>query len=353
MKPWQTLSYRGQLQRLSGLARAALGQFGIVPQRLVPLRHGQNTTLKVICAAGDRYVLHLYRPAPHIAGALHSQAQWLAALGRDTALAVPAPVPTTDGSLVTVVEGSGVPEPRYCTLVHWLKGRFLDKGLTPAHLARVGIFTAQLHEHTQHWQPPPDFVRGRVDNLTAAARLHLPFTPGDSCGAAMPAHPAENEVSETVRLVTELRSAEEAKFVVDALDRVRHVLAEIGYAPNVFGLIHADLHQENYCFHHGEMRLIDFDDCGYGHHLFDLGVTLIEIQHLPRYEALRAALLAGYRQVRQLPEEHEAYLPTFFALRRIQLLTWVLESREHPDFQDEWVDWSGDLLQGLREFLRS
>ena len=34
--------------------------------------------------------------------------------------------------------------------------------------------------------------------------------------------------------------------------------------PDVFGLIHAHLHQENCLIHRGEVRAIDFDHCGYG-----------------------------------------------------------------------------------------
>jgi Ser/Thr protein kinase RdoA (MazF antagonist) len=62
----------------------------------------------------------------------------------------------------------------------------------------------------------------------------------------------------------------------------------------VFGLIHADLHQENYLFHGKQVRAIDFDDCGYGPFVYDLAVTLSELEHRADYPTLRAALLAGY-----------------------------------------------------------
>jgi Ser/Thr protein kinase RdoA (MazF antagonist) len=99
------------------------------------------------------------------------------------------------------------------------------------------------------------------------------------------------------------------------------------------------------------VRLIDFDDCGFGHFLFDLHVTLIEVQRFPNYEALRAALLRGYRSVRPLDPAHEAYLNSFFALRCLQLLIWVLESREHPTFRDQWRAWAEDELKNIGRFL--
>jgi Ser/Thr protein kinase RdoA (MazF antagonist) len=139
--------------------------------------------------------------------------------------------------------------------------------------------------------------------------------------------------------------------VEQVIGKIRAVLNELGYGKEVFGLIHADLHQDNYFFHRGRVRAIDFDDCGWGHYLFDLNVTLLELQHLPTYPALRTAFLSGYRRIRALPSAHEGYLDTFFALRRLQLLMWVLESREHPAFRNDWAAAAQDDLEHLKRFV--
>jgi Ser/Thr protein kinase RdoA (MazF antagonist) len=101
------------------------------------------------------------------------------------------------------------------------------------------------------------------------------------------------------------------------------------------------------------MCAIDFDDCGYGHYLFDLNVTLLEVQHLRTYTTLRTALLEGYRRIRPLPSNHEAYLATFFILRRLQLLMWVLQSREHPAFRAWWREAAEDDLGRLQQMLEA
>ena len=351
MRPFATLQRRGQLGRLARLARGALAAYGVSAARLTPLRHEHNTAFRVDAADGARYALRLHRPGQHTAGAIGSELRWLSALRRDTALGVPEPVPARDGALLTRATAAGVPEERRCVLFRWLDGRFLERGLTTSNLARVGAFTAQPHEHTARWTPPDDFVRSRVDHLTAEARRATPLTPCAARARAPDDEIARAEAARAARLVAALCSPGDAATVEAAIDRVWATLRDLGTGPDCFGLIHADLHQENYLFARGEVRAIDFDDCGWGHHLFDLAVTLIEIRHLPHYPARRSALLAGYRSVRPLPAAHERHLDTFFALRHLQLLLWALESRDHPAFRERWRAWAADELGQLRAFL--
>src|SRR5215208_7215361 len=90
--------------------------------------------------------------------------------------------------------------------------------------------------------------------------------------------------------------------------RIRTVQRLLGHGPETFGLIHGDLHQENYLFDRGQVRTIDFDDCGYGHYLYDLAVTLFNVRSRDDTPLLRQSFLAGYRSVRPLSSEHEQYL---------------------------------------------
>ncbi len=101
-------------------------------------------------------------------------------------------------------------------------------------------------------------------------------------------------------------------------------MQELCIAPDVFGLIHADLHSSNYLFHGKEVRAIDFEDCGRGYYLYDLAVTIdeLEAEFADRAPELRAALLRGYRHVRPLSEGHEALLDLFVAMRLAELVRW-------------------------------
>ena len=92
--------------------------------------------------------------------------------------------------------------------------------------------------------------------------------------------------------------------------------------------------EKNYLFHGGEVRLIDFGDCGWGHYLYDLAVTVSELVDLPHHSQLRAGLLGGYRQVRPLSPAHEAFIQPFVMLREVQNLTWFVMLRDDPLYRD-------------------
>lgn len=336
MRPFSDLSSRGQVRRMRLLADRAMADYRLAGARLELLTHLFNTTFRVTAPDGQRYTLRIQRQGHLLTPELRSELLWLAALRRETDLAVPEPVPTRAGELLTVAETPGVPEPRACVLFRWMDGRFLERQLTPRHLDQVGVLTARLQEHAARWTPPPEFTRRRVDSISGFARRQ-------------PDPLADTVIDHTRALLDDLLSPEAAEIVAAVLRRVRAVQQALGYGPDTFGLIHGDLHQENYLFHGDTVCAIDFDDCGYGHWLYDLMVTLLNVRHLPRYPELRAALLAGYRRVRPLPEEHAAYLDTFFALRCVQMMLWAIEDRHHPRFRDVWRDDAADELEQIRK----
>jgi Ser/Thr protein kinase RdoA (MazF antagonist) len=328
VKPFHTLTKRGQILRLKRLAQKALCDFAIENASLTPLEHMANTTFRIETPDGGRYVMRIVAPTsstalpPRTEDQVRSEMEWLAALARDTNLVIPVPVRTVDDRLLTRVGVEGVPEARVCVLFRWIDGRFLNKGLTPGHIERVGVFTARLHEHTANrFALPKGFTRPHPDSLSP-------------------------EIADgIINTFAEVRPREDVKLAETVIEKVRRVFEALGSGPDVYGLIHADLHQSNYLFHKGEVRAIDFDDCGLAHYLYDMAVTLSELTYKKDYPQLRAALLRGYRSVRPLPEEHENYLDTLLALRELQLTTWFIEQRNHPAFT-KW--WEKDVARGVR-----
>ncbi|WIV61546.1 phosphotransferase enzyme family protein [Amycolatopsis nalaikhensis] len=293
-RPFAELDRAGRTRRLRRLAETALTAYAVPVARLTPLGRGANTTFRVDGADGHRYVLRVQRPDGPDVSRVRSEMRWLAALGRDTDLVVPRPVPTRERDLVTVVADPAVPEPRTCVLCHWVEGRFVDERLRAPQLYAVGAFTARLQLHGSRMS---GLDRGRVDDLTDFGRAQV-----DGFSDAV----VERAVA----------AADGDPRVRAALERVRAVRAELGCGPDVFGLVHGDLHQENYLFHRGGVRATGFDACGFGHHAYDLAVTLDALGPRP---ALREALLDGYRSVRPgTATTDPTVLAAFIGLRRVQ-----------------------------------
>jgi Ser/Thr protein kinase RdoA (MazF antagonist) len=325
------LTSAGQTRRLRRLALSALEAYEVSVGGLVRL-HGWNTTFRVDGPNGERHVLRVQRTDGPTATMVGSELAWLSALGRDTDLAVPQPVANRFGDPLTVAAAPDVPESRKCVLFQWVRGRFLDAGLTETRLRRVGILTARLQQHGQTMSMLDGFDRRRADEVT-----ELGHSRGESLSPTV--------ISATRDLVDDLHPGGGA-VVAAVLQRVRRTQDLLGFGPDAYGLIHADLHQGNYLFHGDEVGVIDFDDCGWGHFAYDFAVTVSELEHLPRRATLRAALIAGYRSVRPLSAEQEAAVDDFIALRRRQLALWAVQHREQPMFAHSW---KADLLHTLAQ----
>ncbi len=331
------MSHSGQVRRLKRLGEEALRAYPLDVARLVPLRHEDNTTFRVETARGGRYVLRISRPRKQTVERIESEMIWLVALRREAGVQVPEPVHTKEGRLHTVVALSGVPEARVCVLFKWVEGRFLDNGLTPAHMQQVGALTATLHRHSAGFTPPPGFVRGAVVRLGYGLE-EKPDPLGD------------DTTSYATGLAAALCPPEAARTVEATIRKARPAYIELARGQETFGLVHGDLHQNNYLFQGGEAGAIDFDDCGFGPFAVDLAVTLSELRHRLDYPGLRKALLAGYREVRPFSSRHETLLESLIAIRELALVLWRLEMREHPAFHN-WPENVDRAIDRLRTFL--
>jgi Ser/Thr protein kinase RdoA (MazF antagonist) len=111
-------------------------------------------------------------------------------------------------------------------------------------------------------------------------------------------------------------------------------LAAFGKGGHNYGLIHADFVPENLLNDGGRLNLIDFDDSGFGWHMFELATALYFNLDEPCYPDLVKALFAGYRSQRSLPAGHTAMLPLFLFLRGTTYLGWVQTRAETETAQE-------------------
>ena len=303
------MSYRAFLLRLRHIAKRALENYGLERAELKFMSYSGNGLYRVIVPPSGkltfpvppgRYALRLHQPGYMNLEYIRSELEWLSALC-NSGIEVPKPVRNADGGwLTTVAMDYDVPRHRNCTLLSWVEGRFLEKGLRPKHFISLGEVTGKMHEQSMRWKKPKGFKRPHWD---WEGLFGDGFDYGFAAQDAREAIPKKHQQSFN-----------------DILERVEEASRQLGKRKHTYGLIHADL--GNTVYHAGLARPFDFDDCGFGYWVFDLGVVLAHYMLdsegvSPR---MRDALVEGYQKTSVLPESNLECLDLFIAARLAQLM---------------------------------
>lgn len=311
----EKVDQNGERRCARRLAESALGSYGLRGARLLPIAHGwAQQTFRVEPPGRGAYVLNMYR-LPRDGGTtdgpgfraglglrspqtLEAQLLWLGALGCETGLTVPDPVPALDGSLagrVSLGDGQGKANGHSYALMGWVPGELM--GGAPADLSSVGSFVARLHGHAERYRAPDPSALPRWD-------WHWPF----------------GEAAHLWSRGEEFYAAEEMAVFEEAAQQAWADLEKLGYDAGAFGMIHRDLNFRNLVLSGGAVGAIDFDLCGLGHYMLDLTATLAAMGPLRAGGTLdqaRESLLEGYERERDLPVDHRGYFATFIAMRRV------------------------------------
>jgi Ser/Thr protein kinase RdoA (MazF antagonist) len=284
------------------LAEQALSLYDLPRNSSVRLvSHSENETYKVEAPSGRRWALRLQRPGYQSIHSLASEIAWLVALRNDGVVATPVPVAGLNGGWVQTVPGQ-----RNMVLFQWENGRHPEIG--PENdidlrqcFRTLGAITAQMHAHSRKWQRPPGFER-----FTWNFETTLGEAPrwGRWCDGLGMTAARLDLFGRTTALIRE---------------RLEHY----GCAPDHFGLAHCDLRLANLLVHGSEVKVIDFDDCGFGWYMYDAATPLSFYEHLPQVPGLIDRWLEGYRTVSAVSKAEEEEIPTFVMLRRLLLVAWV------------------------------
>lgn len=281
------------------LARAALPRWSLpadTPLQLVNL--SENATFAVDDGDGGSY-LRVGRPGYQTPDSVRSELEWAAALRRDAGLVTPTPIPTSAGEQLLHVDGPG--GTRLLVRFEPIPGHEPPPDDLDTHAVTLGRLAATLHGHVAGWRRPPWFTRFAWD---------LP--------AILGPQPRWGRWQDGIGV-----GRDEAHVLGRAAATVHARLRRYGTGPDRYGLVHADMRLANLLVDGDRIAIIDFDDCGFSWFLFDLAATLSFTEHDPRVPQWCDQWLTGYRQVRPLPPDAEAMVPTFVLLRRLMLLAWL------------------------------
>jgi len=307
-----------QADCLAQLALAALPHWGLEAESLSLVKYRENAVFKI--SLGERnYALRIHRPGYHSQAALRSELEWMAALGQ-AGIAVPEVIPSQTGELLVSATVASVPEPRYVDLFAWIDGQPLgsvEQGVAYSEsqidslYRQIGQLAAQLHNHSSHWSAPQGFERHAWDS---AGLL------GDGLEGQAPFWGRFWQL--------EALSESQRQLLLKAREQVAEQLAQLDKSPQRYGLIHADFVPENLMTDGSSVRLIDFDDAGFGWHLFELATALYFIRTQACYPQAKQALIEGYREFRALPDSELNYLEALLTARGFSYLGWIRDRQE-------------------------
>jgi Ser/Thr protein kinase RdoA (MazF antagonist) len=310
-----------QVQRLGQLANTALTRWGLEGFTLTPVAYRENMTFRVDAADGRRFAFRIHQANYRTDAQIQSELDLMTYLNGE-GIQTPEVVPATDGSLYTTVETAAVGEPRQCDMFEWIDGRPLRETGQPLDIplseltalyARVGRIAASIHNATERWQRPPGFDRPAWDSEgTFGESAHL----GD------------------FRRLTDI-SHEQRQMLLAIADKVAEVQTAFGKTLDRYGLSHCDFLAENIFICEDGLRLVDFDDSGESWHLLDICTAVFDLLETPSYEPCLEATIQGYREVRDLPDEHLQMMPAFVMARILSYLGWCAKKTHMP--QTAWM----------------
>jgi Ser/Thr protein kinase RdoA (MazF antagonist) len=330
---FEALSHDAQCAALEELANAALALYpfdGSPRARLVNL--SENATYAVDGASdGRKFALRVHRDGYHSTEAIASELGWAMALRSDGVVTTPKPVSGRDGATNQAMAHAKMPRPRNIVLFEWEDG--VEPGIgddLAGPFETLGAVTARMHRHTRGWRRPEGFTRLTWDFATSL---------GDDA-------PHWGRWRDGMGL----DAGKEAVFgrTVAAIGRR---LDRYGKGPERFGLIHCDLRLANLLIDGPTVKVIDFDDCGFGWYMYDAATPVSFYEHEPQVPGLIDAWVRGYRSVAPLAAEDEAEIPTFVMLRRLLLVAWIGSHSETELAQSMGVDYTEGTVGLCERYL--
>jgi Ser/Thr protein kinase RdoA (MazF antagonist) len=328
------VSHKDELKQLANLARQALGCYALPKDLTVNLINlSENATYKVEDAASGRlWALRVHRTGYHSRNAIASEIAWLVDLRKKRVVTTPVPVEGLNGQFIQIANHPSLADPRHVVLYEWENGHEPDvNNDLRRSFATLGAVTAKMHAHSKSWNRPPEFER-----LTWNFETSLGETPHwgrwrDGMGM----------------------DTEKLALFRETVELIRHRLAHYGEGSDRFGLIHCDLRLANLLIDDGEVKVIDFDDCGFGWYMYDAATPVSFYEHLPEVPDLIHHWLKGYKTISEICQADEDEIPTFVMLRRLLLVAWIGSHRDTDLAKSMGVGYTNDTVGLCEAYLKN
>lgn len=274
------------------------------------------------CADGDR-ILRLGHSGRRSPAAIAGEVDWINHLARGGA-GVARAVLSENGRLVEAIDDGHGERFLATAFVRAPGGRLPKRDWAPAFVRHYGAVIGRIHALSKGYAPAdPAWRRGDWD---APANLDVERGLGEDDAAVR------------------------ARFA-EVLDRLRALPTDSGS----YGMIHQDAHAGNFHVHDGRITLFDFDDCVYGHFVYDIAMVLFYAANGEEDPAAFAAafmpdFLRGYAGENELEPRWLEALPHFMKLREIDLYAQINFSFDPNEDNGPWIR---DYMDGRKERIEA
>ncbi|GBR74559.1 serine/threonine protein kinase [Candidatus Termititenax aidoneus] len=314
------------------LAKDALPKFGLNGWQAKLLQLSENITY-LVQNGEAKVVLRISRPGYHPVEEIEAELIWVERIRRYCAVVVAEPLKGVNGEYIQYIRSPLAAAEYTCVLYKFLSGQAPDENDEKEILRSfydLGEITAYLHRYTRDWSLAPTLKRFVWDYDTMLGRQ-----PRWGRWQAAP----ELDMEQTAILER-------------AAEIIQRKLKRYGQNRWNFGLIHADLRLANLLVDGITIKVIDFDDCGFGWFLHDLASAVSFIEHKPIAKHLIENWLVGYHRVLELEKKDLALIDTFILQRRLQLLAWLTSHSESTPVQALSVGYTDGSVRLAEEYLR-
>ncbi len=322
------------LSRATRIATIASQAWSCITSAPELFMHRENSVFKVQTDIGPA-ALRVHRHGYHNKAAISSEMQWMAELSRN-GLQVPKPLTNDDGAFLCEIPYGGM---YYLVdLLTWLDGVQLGNSTNPLAFGKgelqkiffnLGSCIAKMHTVTDRWQIPQGFERHAWDREGFVGENAFWGRFWEASG-----------FDDTGRRLLQL-----------ARDKAGCELGTLQHSGADYGLIHADFVRQNILVEGTDVRIIDFDDSGFGFRMYDFATALVKNRAEPHYETIKAALFEGYRSQHALSALDEKSLDFFLTLRDFAYLGWMDARRTEPGVESRMAKIRTETLNIAEAFL--
>ena len=284
------------------LLQQVLAAYGLSNARATPLPSYNNQVYCVETNDQQRFSLRICGFPNMKPRSMVDEMVWLDFVAQRDPRLAPRPIANDREEFVTA---TATPTgERLSCLFAWIEGQELRGSATPVELHKIGQSAAALHNIARAFPFPDANSDFRSDyrydqSLMVSHRDWI-----DKYCAAI--------------------GAEQVALLDRAIDYVVAALDRLGTTPANYGVIHADLHLGNMLVQDGAVAIMDFEQLGRGHYLYDLTVLWTELQDEPTaFTPLWQSFVAGYAEVAEVPFAAEEELNPFIVAIQLNALDWI------------------------------